>query len=50
MCMNAPKTPYEEVKTIVEQDLGRPIEEVFSGKKELSIFYFIMLKLFLYDF
>lgn len=31
MCMNAPKTPYAEVKKIVEADLGRPLEEVFSG-------------------
>lgn len=31
MCMNAPKTPFEEVKKIVEADLGQPIEEVFSG-------------------
>lgn len=45
--MNAPKTPYEEVKTIVEQDLGRPIEEVFSGKREISYFYLLMLKPFI---
>jgi len=32
MCMNAPRTPFDEVKKIVEEDLGRPLDEVFEGK------------------
>ena len=31
MCMNAPRTPFEEVKKIVEDDLGRPLDEIFDG-------------------
>jgi len=30
MCMQAPKTPYDMVKKIVEKELGKPIEEVYD--------------------
>jgi predicted unusual protein kinase regulating ubiquinone biosynthesis (AarF/ABC1/UbiB family) len=29
MCMKAPTTKYSDVKSIVEGELGRPINEVF---------------------
>jgi predicted unusual protein kinase regulating ubiquinone biosynthesis (AarF/ABC1/UbiB family) len=32
--MQAPKTPYEMVKKIVENELGKPIEEVYDCKKK----------------
>jgi predicted unusual protein kinase regulating ubiquinone biosynthesis (AarF/ABC1/UbiB family) len=28
--MQAPKTPYDMVKKIVEKELGKPIEEVYD--------------------
>ena len=41
MCMNAPRTPFEEVKKIIEADLGRPIDEIFEGSTlELSFIEF----------
>ena len=30
MLMQAPKTKYEDVKTIVEQELGQKLEDVYS--------------------
>ena len=30
MCQEAPTTDWEDVKTIVEEELGRPMEEVFD--------------------
>lgn len=33
MCMQAPKTPYSEVKKIVEEELGMPIHEVYDCKR-----------------
>lgn len=35
MYMYAPKTPYKDVKAIIESELGKPIFEIFSGKKIL---------------
>jgi aarF domain-containing kinase len=32
--MQAPKTPYEMVKKIVEKELGKPIEEVYDYFEE----------------
>jgi predicted unusual protein kinase regulating ubiquinone biosynthesis (AarF/ABC1/UbiB family) len=33
MCMQAPKTPYSEIKKIVEEELGMPIHEVYDCKR-----------------
>ena len=30
MLMQAPKTSYEDVKSIVELELGKPLEEMYS--------------------
>ena len=30
MLQQAPRTSYEDVKTIVESELGKPLESVFS--------------------
>ena len=30
LCMAAPTTPYEEVRKIVESELGKPIHEIFE--------------------
>jgi aarF domain-containing kinase len=30
MCMQAPRTPYAMVKTIVEKEFGRPLEEIYD--------------------
>jgi predicted unusual protein kinase regulating ubiquinone biosynthesis (AarF/ABC1/UbiB family) len=35
--MQAPKTPYEMVKKIVEKELGKPIEEVYDCNKLMLI-------------
>lgn len=37
MCQQAPKTPWEDVKAIVEQDLGAPIEQLFSKFSETPV-------------
>lgn len=31
MCMNAPRTKFSDVRKIVEGDLGKKLEEVYSG-------------------
>ena len=39
--MQAPKTPYEMVKKIVEKELGKPLEEVYDCKTlKFAIYYF----------
>jgi len=38
MCMNAPKTPYAEVKKIVEAELGQKIEDVFTGNSIICFY------------
>jgi predicted unusual protein kinase regulating ubiquinone biosynthesis (AarF/ABC1/UbiB family) len=39
--MQAPKTPYEMVKNIVEKELGKPLEEVYDCKTlTIAIFNF----------
>ena len=37
MCMQAPRTKYEDVKKIVESELNIKIEDVFSEFAELPI-------------
>jgi len=37
MCMKAPTTKYEDVKAIVEFELGKKIEDVFSEFEEKPI-------------
>ena len=37
MCMKAPTTAFPEVKKIVELELGRPLEDVFSEFAEKPI-------------
>ena len=37
MCMKAPTTKYEDVKAIVEYELGKKIEEVFLEFDEKPI-------------
>lgn len=32
MCMQAPRTKFEDVKKIVEEELGKPLTEVFECK------------------
>ena len=34
MCMQAPKTPYEQVRKIVEKEFGRPLEEIYDYFEE----------------
>ena len=34
MCMQAPTTPFADVKVIVEQEFGCPLEDLFSEFKE----------------
>lgn len=31
--MQAPKTPFKQVKMIVEQEFGKPLSEVYDCKK-----------------
>ena len=37
MQMQAPTTPYDEVKRVLEEDLGRPLEQVFSEFSERPV-------------
>ena len=34
MCMNAPKTDFKDVKSIIEEESGRKLEEIFSEFSE----------------
>lgn len=33
MYMQAPKTPFKQIKIIVEQEFGKPLSEVYDCKK-----------------
>ncbi len=46
LCMQAPKTAFEQVKQIVESELGQPLEEVFECKLE-NIQFIMMSVVFL---
>jgi len=37
MLMQAPKTQYKDVKTIVEDELGQKLEDVFSSFDEQPV-------------
>lgn len=37
MCMKAPTTKYSDVKSIVEQELGQPLENYFSEFEETPL-------------
>ena len=37
MQMQAPTTPFNEVKRVLEEDLGRPLEQVFSEFSERPV-------------
>ena len=37
MCMQAPRTPFESIKTIVEEETGQKLEEIFSEFDEKPI-------------
>jgi predicted unusual protein kinase regulating ubiquinone biosynthesis (AarF/ABC1/UbiB family) len=32
MCMQAPRTKYDDVKRIVEKEFGKPLEEIYDCK------------------
>ena len=32
MCMQAPRTPFPAVRSIVEKEFGKPLEELFDCK------------------
>lgn len=34
MCMKAPKTKYEHIKSIFEEEMGQKIEDIFSEFEE----------------
>jgi aarF domain-containing kinase len=34
MCMSAPRTPFSDVKKIVESEIGRPMSEIFDYFEE----------------
>lgn len=37
LCMQAPKTPFADVKKIIETELGKPINEIFECNFPLFI-------------
>ena len=32
MCMQAPRTPYPEVRKVIEKEFGKPLEEIYDCK------------------
>jgi aarF domain-containing kinase len=39
MCMQAPKTPFEAVRDIVEKEFGKPLEEIYDCKTKRDIHF-----------
>ena len=37
LCQEAPTTAWKDVKAIVEEDLGRPIHEVYSRFEQTAV-------------
>ena len=35
MCMQAPRTAFSDVKSLVEKELGKPLEEVFESNNSI---------------